>query len=147
MLKKASLLTKLNQEIPINFKVNKHTYSDGRAYETGWSTYRNENDINAIPYWTNLTTDGSRAVLKDISHLKGNIPNYVDETSVGLKVVGNVYDTSKSLQVTIKGMTLTMQPRRDGFIEDAVSGDPWNLDGSIGETLLVTFDPPPTGYL
>lgn len=142
MLKKASLTTKPIQEIPIKFKVTKHTYSSSNAYETGWSVYRNQNDITAIPYWTNLTIDGSQAVLKKIDHTKGNIPNYVDETSISLDVDGDVYDTSKSLHVTIRGSALTMWPRRDGFVEDTISGDPWNLDGSIGETLLVTFDPP-----
>lgn len=150
MLKKASLIAKLNQEIPIKFKVSKYTYSNPGydAYEMRWSKYSDPNGITAIPYWTNLTTDGSRAVLTKIYHIKGKIPDYVDESGISLSVTGDVYDTSKSIQVTINGTTLTMRPRKDGFVADAIPGDPWNLDGSLGKTLLVTFTPPPpTGYL
>lgn len=144
MLKKVSLIAKLNQEIPIKFKVSKHTYSNPGydAYEMRWGKYSDPNGITAIPYWTNLTTDGSRAVLTKIYHIKGKIPNYVDESGISLSVTGDVYDTSKSIQVTINGTTLTMRPRKDGFVADAIPGDPWNLDGSLGKTLLVTFTPP-----
>lgn len=144
MLKKASLIAKLNQEIPIKFKVSKYTYPDPGydAYEMKWGKYSDPNGITAIPYWTNLTTDGSRAVLTEIYHIKGKIPNYVDESGITLSVTGDVYDTSKSIQATINGTTLTMRPRKDGFVADAIPGDPWNLDGSLGKTLLVTFTPP-----
>ena len=111
----------------------------GKGKRVGWYPSQDVGSVNKVPSWH---IDGYTCVL-----------SYLTVEDEGWYTIGglssNYQDNFTSLfviKISVDGISKDFTFRNAYSSSDAVMGDPFELQSKVGQTLDVTFDPPPDGY-